>query len=444
MLGLITYAVIVACLLITLWKHPAVALAGVLCMFGLEQWGQASHPFFAQHQTFTNFVIGGVLVLALAFKFLKREHLLANYPAAGWLVLALFTYAFAAAIWAPRPDLSLNIWASRGPYVFTMIVLTPWIVSNRSDFQAAFKALVLMGSFLAILLLTFVSWEARMIVLEQGMGNPLAVSGMAGLIALTAILADPWPFSRTWKFSKWAVVGLCLFLVVRSGSRGQLLGLIGVSAVCWPISRRMNNIKQVVVWICLVLFLAAITTWALEEFWAKKESYYAGGNRWSEQAMEGAFSGRLDQGIYLVHLWFDSPETIIFGLGNSASFDPRILGIYPHFVPLEILAEEGLIGFAIFVAILYVTGQNVLHCYRLVRLDPKERSVFAALLAMFLYTLLLAFKQGNLLGNLEPFMFAIMLGKYARLNLSIDTQQHSIESIRESSDEAFGSYPVMR
>ena len=39
MMGLGAYAAIAGGLFIALWKHPGVALAGVLCMFGLEQWG---------------------------------------------------------------------------------------------------------------------------------------------------------------------------------------------------------------------------------------------------------------------------------------------------------------------------------------------------------------------------------------------------------------------
>ncbi|WHZ30327.1 MAG: hypothetical protein OJF51_005130 [Nitrospira sp.] len=422
MLGLVTYSAIVGGLVVALWKHPSIALAGVLCMFGLEQWGQASHPFFAQHQTFTNFVIGGILALGLTFKVLKGELLMANYPAAGWLVLGLFSYTFASAIWAPRSDISLNIWESRWPYVLTIVVFAPLIISNTRELLASVKALILVGALLTILLLFFVSWEARMIVLEDGRGNPLAVSAMAGLVALVVILTDPWPFSRVWNAAKWLVVGLCLFLVVRSGSRGQLFGVIGVAAVCWPISRRMENVKQFVVWTSLVLFMTGITFWALQEFWAKQENYYAGGNRWSGQAMEGAMSGRFDQGLYLVRLWFDSVETIVFGLGNSASYDPRILGIYPHFVPLEILAEEGLIGFVLFLAILYVTAQSAAKYFRQVQTDSMARSPFAALVAMFLYTLVLAFKQGSLLGNLEPFMFATILAKYVKLKDSGDTQ----------------------
>ena len=51
MVGIAAYAAIAGSLFFALWKYPAVALAGVLCMFGLEQWGQATTTFFAQHHT---------------------------------------------------------------------------------------------------------------------------------------------------------------------------------------------------------------------------------------------------------------------------------------------------------------------------------------------------------------------------------------------------------
>jgi len=428
MLELCAYAAVAGGLFVALWKHPAVALAGVLCMFGLEQWGQASHHFFLQNPAFTNVLIGGILVLALISKVLKGESLFENYPATGWLVLALFSYACVSAIWAPRPDLSFDVWSGRAPYVLTLIVLAPLVISQSSDLQVSFKTLILVGSFLIILLLAFVSWDSRLIVLGEGRGNPLAVSSMAGMVALVAILVDVWPSSKLWKLLRWVVVILCMILIVRSGSRGQLLGAIAVAVMCWPLSRKGTSLKHFLSLLCLVLFLGGITSFALEEFWAEKSSYFAGGSRWSEEAMAGAMVGRFEQGLYIVGLWLDSPETIFFGLGNSASYDPRILGIYPHFVPLEILAEEGVIGASLFLMILYVTARSALRCYRFVYLDPKERSIFAGLLALFLYTFLLSLKQGSLLGNLEPFMFAIMLGKQAKLYEGHNFQEHSVES----------------
>ena len=390
-------------------------------MFGLEQWGQATTTFFAQYQSATNYLIGGILVLALILQTIKKGlSLLSGYPSIGWFTLALFLYAFVSTQWASRPDISIGVWASRLPYIVTILLLSPLIISEARDLRSTYTALFLIGGVLTVLLVFFVKWEARQIVLgdaigNQGFGNPLAVAGMAGVVALVGILADPWPQAKTWRPFKWALIALCLILIVRSGSRAQLLGVIIISAACWPISRPIKNSKQFFAWTLGVLFLSGITVLALDEFWSKQETYYAGGNRWSEQAMQGAMSGRFDMALYLVKLWYSAPETIFFGLGNSTSFDPRILGVYPHFVPLEILAEEGLVGFSFFLTILYMTGQNALRCYRTVHLDPSDRPIFAALLAMFLYALLLALKQGSLLGNLEPFMFAIILGKHSKI-----------------------------
>ena len=444
-MGIAAYAAIAGSLFIALWKYPAVALAGVLCMFGLEQWGQATTTFFAQHHAATNFMIGGILILALVIQGVRKGFsIFAGYPTVGWLTLALFLYAFTSTQWAPRPDISLDLWAKGWPYLVTFLVLSPLVVTETKDLRSAYTALLLIGGSLSILLLFFVKWETRRIVLDHGLGNPLAVAAMAGMVVLIAILADPWPQSKLWLPAKWVLVALCLALVVKSGSRGQLLGVVVLSAVCWPISRGMGSSRQFIGWILLLLFFGGITTWAMQEFWAEQETYYAGGNRWSEQAMQGAMSGRLDQALLLVGLWYSTPETVLFGLGNSASFDPRILGIYPHFVPLEILAEEGLIGFTLFLLTLFVTARNALRCYRHVQGIPSERPLFAVLIATFLYALLLALKQGNLLGNLELFLFGIVLGKYDQWRLTIRLREHQAESPRESTVDVFSGYPVLR
>ena len=267
MMGLSAYAVIAGSLFIALWKYPGVALAAVLCLYGLEQWGQATTTFFAEYHTATNYLIGGILVLALMVQGVKKGmSLLANYPPVGWLTLALFLYAFASTQWAPRSDISLDLWAGRWPYLITIVILSPVLITQSLDLRAANIGLLVVGGLLTILLLFFVNWEYRRIVIGHDLGNPLAVSSMAAMVALVAILADPWPESRLWVPIKWALVGLCLALVVRSGSRGQLLGTLLVSIACWPISRRLANVKQFVILGLVVVFLGGATTWAIQEY----------------------------------------------------------------------------------------------------------------------------------------------------------------------------------
>lgn len=412
MMGLGAYAVVAGGLLITLWKYPGVALAGVLCMFGLEQWGQATTTFFAQHHTATNYLIGGILVLALITQGMKHGFsLFSGYPIVGWLVLALFLYAFASTQWAPRPSISLDLWNARWPYIVSMIVLSPLLINQSRDLRASNIGLLVIGGLLVVLLLFFVKWDHRRIVLDHELGNPLAVSSMAGMIVLIAVLTDPWPESKLWFPFKWALVGLCLALIVRSATRGQLLATFVVCVACWPISRRLANLRQFAVLGSIVCFLGVATGWALQEF-SSQQVYGGSGGRWSEHSAQEDISGRLSNAIFLVRLAFGSPDTMLFGLGNSAAYDPRLLGIYPHFVPLEVLAEEGLIGFLLYLLILCCVLAGAVRTLRLIDDRSRERLLLGGLTGLCLFTLLLSFKQGSLLLNLEPFMLAIILGRY--------------------------------
>ena len=438
MIGLSVYLAIAGGLFIALWRYPAVALAGVLCMFGLEQWGQATTTFFAQHHTATNYLIGGILVLALMVQGAKKGFsLLAGYPSVGWLILALFLYAFASAQWSPRSDISLNLWASRWPYLITIVVLSPLLITQSRDLRVANIGLLVIGGVLTIFLLFFVQWEYRRIVMGHDLGNPLAVSSMAGMVVLIAVLADPWPESRWWVPFKWVLVALCLALVVRSGSRGQLLGTILISIASWPISRRLANMKQFVILGLVVVFLGGTVSWAIQEY-SSEQMYGARGSRWNEQAAQEDLSGRLNNATILVRLAYASPEAILIGLGNSASYDPRILGIYPHFVPLEVLAEEGLIGFGLYLAILFYSIRSCFRCFRRVVDEPRERLLLGGLVGLYMFTLLLSFKQGSLLGNLEFFMSSIILGRYERICLS----DRASDVTEEESEDQFTGQPV--
>lgn len=429
MTGLSIYAMIAGSLLLAVWKCPAVALAGMICMFGLEQWGQATTPFLLQHQSTTNYLVGGILVVALIAQGVKKRlSLIAGYPTVGWLTLGLFLYAFASTQWAPRSDISMDLWVRQWPYVIAFVVLAPLLITEVRDLRASCTGLVLVGGLLTILLFFFVKWESRRIILDHGVGNPLAVAAMAGMVALVIILADPWQESKLWFPLKWGLVALCLALIVRSGSRGQLLSFLLVSVACWPISRGLKNVKQFAVLSFVILFLGAATSWTIQEFWGDEAT--GRGGRWNEQSAERDVSGRVTNALFLVRLAADSPETLLFGLGNSASYDPRILGFYPHFVPLEILAEEGLIGFGLYVMILYYALRSTVRSFRLIGGRPRERMLLGSLLSLCLFMLVLSFKQGSLLGNVEFFMLSIILGRYEGI-LSSD---RAIEKSEEESE----------
>src|SRR4029077_14036120 len=167
--------------------------------------------------------------------------------------------------------------------------------------------------------------------------------------------------------------------------------------------------KQFVILGLVVTFLGGATSWAIQEY-SSQQSYSAYGSRWSEQSAQEDISGRLNNAMFLVRLAYESPETVLIGLGNSASYDPRILGIYPHFVPLEVLAEEGLIGFGLYAMIIYFSLRAAFRSFRVVANVPRERLLLGGFVGLYMFTLLLSLKQGSLLGNLEFFMLSIILG----------------------------------
>jgi hypothetical protein len=173
----------------------------------------------------------------------------------------------------------------------------------------------------------------------------------------------------------------------------------------------LANVKQFVILGLVVVFLGGATSWAIQEY-SSEQVYGAHGSRWNEKYAEEDVSGRMNNAMRLVRLAYESPETVLLGLGNSASYDPHILGIYPHFVPLEVLAEEGLIGFGLYAMILYLSLRAAFRSFRIIANVPRERLLLGGLVGLYMFTLLLSFKQGSLLANSEFFMLSIILARY--------------------------------
>ena len=100
--------------------------------------------------------------------------------------------------------------------------------------------------------------------------------------------------------------------------------------------------------------------------------------------------------------------TALFGLGNSSAF--QVLGIYPHITGLEVLAEEGIFGAAIYLIILLLTFRSVKRIIKL-PLRDSERQGVAILAGLFIFELILSWKQGSLLFSVYVFAYAIALAR---------------------------------
>jgi len=126
------------------------------------------------------------------------------------------------------------------------------------------------------------------------------------------------------------------------------------------------------------------------------------------------------------------------GLGTSAfnaynnSFGSNNFQ-YPHNILIETVAEQGLLGVALLATACGLTAVWVRRLHKLYTDDGPARGAIAVLAAMTLYSLLLAAKQGSLLGLPTFFGWMILTAKIAKVELQL-AQQHAESFSHEHSE----------
>lgn len=392
----------------TLWRPP-VAVAGMLCLYGLDQWLQSRQGLFLRISYLTNIGMASVVALGLVVAGLRQRLQLADYPRVGYLVLALLGFALLSFLWTPDRAAFMERWILAGPYLLTIVLMMPLLVRDWQDVQTAFYATLILGTLTLSLLAFNAEWTYRGLAIGRDqMGNPLAVASLGGYVALIALLMNFSGVARVWQITRWGVFLLGLYISMRSGSRGQTIALVFAAFAFLPLSRRFTSFKGLAATLVGVVCIGVIVAWA--------QSIWATTGRWDFERMSLDYGGgRLGKISFLLGEWLSAgPLAWVIGLGNSASFDEELLGFYPHLVLGEVLAEQGLIGFGLFVAILFLAFRAVLRGARAGRDVPVMRGIFAVLGALLLFDFILSFKQGSMIGTPYLFAFCIMLGRIAK------------------------------
>jgi hypothetical protein len=129
------------------------------------------------------------------------------------------------------------------------------------------------------------------------------------------------------------------------------------------------------------------------------------GGRWSvgseadagvtQYTIYGRLAGQLKMIGDVVAVWHSSPSTIIFGVGNSGSFSLLPHHFYPHNVALEVLAEEGLLGFLVYCSALVVAYRSFRRLLARFRGDSSAVGDICFLFAVALFYFLQSMKEGS-------------------------------------------------
>lgn len=412
MLGPLIYCGVIAILGVGSLKRPAFSLGAILCMFGLEQWGETKISYIASHPSFSNYVSFAIAAFGIALLVYRgRRPRLINGPT-HLCVLLLFLFAAASLLWTPIPRIAVEEWRNQIPYVVLTVLIVPLLVQNSHDARDGLMGTLIAGAILVFSLVFFVEWGYRSIVSDVSAAGtiklPLAIAQMgAYTFILAAIFA---PRSALGWLMGGCLMAISIALVLKTGSRGQLIAMLASAAVFAPLARgrRLSHGYQAALFLAFAAVLAVL--WlgpGLIDLLSGGDSRFSAGRAIDD------YSGRLTMADRLFSSYLQSgPLGLLFGLGTSASFSPQIAGFYTHIVPIEILCELGIVGFMLFLTILVLTLRGVArHLMDVGRGHGHKETarVVAALAALFVCELLLSLKEGSLLRDTNLFLYPILI-----------------------------------
>jgi hypothetical protein len=320
----------------------------------------------------------------------------------------LFLFAFISLAWSPF-DGGLKLWALEWPYLVVSVIMAPALINKLEDLEDVQRTFIWVGGALAVFLAFVPDWKARAVMVpgsSEEIKLPLALAELSGylLIAATIYLKKEF-LSIAWLA---LVVISALMVAVNTQSRGQLIFSILSFAAVAPFVWKQFSPKQ-----ALKLALTGVALVLISSYILNMSDIYKG--RWETAELFDDLGQRFEMTGVLLSEWITSPLAIVFGLGNSASISPTLVGRYPHIVIMEVLGEEGIVGFTLFAMLVLIMVRQARLFNRLKFLSVNIRKSYAICFGWFLYTFLLSFKQGSLISTPMMFFFAVVCEKYFHL-----------------------------
>ena len=413
MIGLAIYLGVVAVLLVGSIRRPAFALGAFLCMFGLEQWGAAKIGFVASHGSFTNYLALIIVMIAFGVRLFRRGGLrLINGPT-HVLAILLYLYAATTLLWTPAYGVAMEEWKAQTPYLLFSVILLPLLIQNTDDAMEGLLGTVIAGAILAAALAFLVDWGYRRIESDVSAGEtidlPLSIAHLGAIVFVIGVLFFRWRGAAA--LVALGLVAISVILVIKTGSRGQLISMVVSAMLFLPISRGWSLSRGTLVGL-VAAALAIVVIWTILPDLANLLSTQEG--RFDTERAVDDYEGRIARASRLLDVYLSSGVLgLLFGLGSSASFAPHVVGFYTHIVPIEILCELGVVGFLLFVGALGLTVRAVIRLASIMTSSPKigseMRRAVACLSALALIELLLSLKQGSLARDINLFLFPILI-----------------------------------
>lgn len=424
-----------------LWR-PQYAAVAVLVMFPLEQLAQSYFMIAQAKPILVNASVALVAGTAVLLRMGKGERVFEGYAnPVCVLIWALYGYCWFSMLWSPSMGPALAMLKPGLAYWFLLMVIAPLLFGNIASIRPVFVALLVVGSIISLLILASpnASFYAGRLTIQFSAafrdirGNPLALAEMGGLMAIVAALLVGSGRNPLFLAIRISALIVGLGLGIASGSRGQVIAAVAAGFIFLPLARRVGNFKQFLGLGVGAIVLYFVVTTAFSLFiGAENES------RWQIEGMRDGMETRLESVGTLMAAWAENPAAWLLGLGSNAFNHHSQGGNYVHNMVIEILCEQGLIGFGLFVGALWFAVRAGYALLQIHRDDPELRSTVAALAAICVYGLLLSLKQGSLLAHPNAFFPLVILAKAWAIEstaAATDVGDHEFDELGDEAED---------
>ena len=383
-------------------NNTGIALALIWSTYTLEQFLQFSHRIFIAYGSLVNIatvlIVLGSLVYSLSVGRMKNIVLTRSH----YLWMALFGWTALSATWGIYRGAD-DILIQAIPYLGGFVLLGPFCAQNDKQVSKAIMATIFFGG-LVMTGMLFCSFGNRALSLgfaggKEIEGNPLAVATYGGYVTTCALFSIFHSRGNVMLLAlKLAIAMLGLYMIVRTGSRGQLVAVVVACAIWLPItsgiSFKLSNVFLLL--LAVGVFIAGVSF--VGEVGLTR--------RWEAESLARDSDSRFGAAWFMIDKLMDAgPGSWLVGLGSSASY--KYLNTYPHFVPAEVLVEEGIVGFGLFTAFLLMVTRDGWKVLSSKETPMQTRINIGCLLSLFTFQFGLCLKQGSLIGS--PLLFCVGL-----------------------------------
>jgi hypothetical protein len=424
--------------------YPAIAACLCLGLFPIKQLLQASSGFFRDSLTgsqLINFLIGGVALVAVGRRVVAKSDQFRGYVTSSFiLTMLLYVWGVVTCWWSLASAEGFASFTTNIPYIALYLLILPTLVVTIDDWSRVSAVWLITNTIVAGLILAnpeFTSWAGRL-VLNLGVAglkitktNPLEIGAAGGVCIILGLLYQSASGKTFILVIRFIAVLLGTALVVRSGSRGQFLFAIISAIAAYPIARKVKDIRRLAVAAIGLAILLALILFLAEKVRTSGTSDEE--RRWTSEGFESGSNVRAGNMLLLLGQFASSPMNWVTGLGYQSYYALDSTQEYSHCISVDALAELGLVGATLFLAVFGRAAWLMKQCLDRIEDDPVRRSGLGCLAGILLFYFLLANKQGNLAGSSALFCFVLILER-VHVSLSAEPLQLAEDS---SSTEAF-------